>query len=85
MFICWGSYWCNKLWIPRQWECTPSYLRYMVCINHPPLNGSCGTTSFPKFSGGEIGGLLHPSLLLTITPIDFVVSRSISMRLVEQV
>jgi len=43
----------------------------MVRINHPPLGGSCGTTSFPKFSGGEIGGLLCPSLLLIITPIDF--------------
>jgi len=43
----------------------------MVCINHLPLSGSCGTTSLPEFNGGEIGGLLRPSLLLTITPIDF--------------
>ncbi len=71
MFICWGFYWCNKLWIPKQCECTPSYIRYMVHIKHPPLSGSCGITSFPKFNGGEIGGLLHPSLLLTIIPIDF--------------
>jgi hypothetical protein len=43
----------------------------MVYINHLPLGGSCGTTSFPEFNGGEIGGLLRPSLLLTIIPIDF--------------
>ncbi len=49
----------------------PSYIRYMVCIKHPPLGGYCGTISLPKFSGGEIGGLLCPSLLLTITPNDF--------------
>jgi hypothetical protein len=71
MFLCWRSYWCNKLWIPQPCECTPSYIRYMVCINHLPLSGSCGTPSLPEFNGGEIGGLLHPSLLLTITPIDF--------------
>jgi hypothetical protein len=46
-------------------------MKYMVCINHLPLGGSCGLASLPEFSGGEIGGLLRPSLLLTITPIDF--------------
>jgi hypothetical protein len=43
----------------------------MVCINHTPLGGSSGTTSFLEISGGEIGGLLHPLLFLTITSIDF--------------
>jgi hypothetical protein len=43
----------------------------MIHINHLPLGGSCGITSFPEFSGGEIGGLFCPSLLLTIIPIDF--------------
>lgn len=71
MFICWGFYWCNKFWIPKHCKCTPSYIRYMVHINHPPLSGSCGIASFPKFNGGEIGGLLRPSLLLNLIPIDF--------------
>ncbi len=71
MFICWGSYWRNKLWIPQRCKCTPSYIRYMVCIKHLPLGGYCGTISLPKLGGGEISGLLCPSFLLTITPIDF--------------
>jgi hypothetical protein len=43
----------------------------MVNINHPPLGGSCGIASFSEFSGGEVGRLFRPSLLLTIIPIDF--------------
>jgi hypothetical protein len=36
---------------------------YVLNTNHPPLDGSCGTTLPFEFGGGDIGGLFCPSSL----------------------